>query len=335
MIGTSPATHKVLDHLATLSEYKFDIFISGESGAGKEVASDVYIDNRLRRIASDLLHGKGDIFYKNPAMKDLTKAVMPPIDFKALDANKREEEITNLANRLRGPLVFKDNIAAYSDELFKSTISGYIKGAFTGADKDTPGLLEKYNYGIIQFDEVGYLSLAKQEIMMRIADNREYTQVGGNQVKNFDIQFVFSTRFDLDDLVRQGKMLEDFAARIQKLQVIVPPLRERSEDIPLLAQHMVAKLNKDSNKSKSIDADTLSILSKMKLPTNVRQLDTIIRNLYTKERGSVITVHTLKNYLTDLMDQEKAKELRPQNLSTLTSVKEAMPGVEKGAAITR
>lgn len=186
------------------------------------------------------------------------------------------------------------NAGSMSDELFESLLMGYKKGAFTGATHDTEGYLKTYDKGVIVLDEVGDLSLHKQSVLLRVIQNREGVRLGpGEKPYNFDIQFVFATNKDLDQLVRERKFRLDLYNRLKKQMIVIPPLRERKEDVALIATHFVAALNERyPRQQKKIDDTSMDMLKELQWPGNVRELEHVLVRCH-KESGAHITPELL------------------------------------------
>lgn len=186
------------------------------------------------------------------------------------------------------------NAGSMSDELFESLLMGYKKGAFTGANHDTDGYLKTYDKGVIVLDEIGDLSLHKQSVLLRVIQNREGVRLGpGEKPYNFDIQFVFATNKNLDQLVREKKFRLDLYNRLKKQMIVIPPLRDRKEDVALIATNFIGVLNERyPRQQKQIEEATMDMLKELQWPGNVRELEHVLVRCH-KEAGTHITPQLL------------------------------------------
>lgn len=187
------------------------------------------------------------------------------------------QAIHNGSKRALKPFV-KVNCAAIPAELFESEMFGYEEGAFTGARKSgLKGKFELANGGTILLDEVGDMPINMQGKLLRVLQERELMRVGSNEVKNIDVRVIASTNKSLVELIEQGKFREDLYYRLNVIHIKLPPLRERVEDIELLADTLRVKLgNKYGIYSEGISKEALDYLKGYHWPGNVRQLENII-----------------------------------------------------------
>jgi Nif-specific regulatory protein len=160
------------------------------------------------------------------------------------------------------------------DSLLESELFGYKRGAFTGANVDKQGLLEAADSGTFFLDEIADISQALQAKMLRVLENREIIRLGDVKVKKIDVRMVAATNKDLQNLVKGGEFREDLYYRLNVFPIKMPPLRERREDIPILAAHFVRKI---SGKETPIDAAAIKKLESYYWPGNVRQLINVIQ----------------------------------------------------------
>ncbi len=165
------------------------------------------------------------------------------------------------------------NCGAIPENLIESELFGHARGAFTGAVGERPGLFEQANGGTVFLDEIGELPLAMQTRLLRVIQEREVRRVGGSSVKKVDVRLVAASNRDLEQQVKDGSFREDLYYRINVVQVVMPPLRERVEDIPLLAEHLVRK---HGGPGALLMPDALQALMAYPFPGNVRELENII-----------------------------------------------------------
>jgi len=176
------------------------------------------------------------------------------------------------------------NCSAIPETLLESELFGYVKGAFTGAAGLKRGLFEEANGGTVFLDEIGDLSQQLQAKLLRVMDDHEIRPLGGVQSKKIDIRFIAATNIDIAKAVRENLFREDLYYRINVVSITLPPLRERREDIEILARHFLEKYSHEIGKPvKFIDDQALKLLTDYAWPGNVRELQNII------ERGVLIT----------------------------------------------
>jgi len=168
------------------------------------------------------------------------------------------------------------NCSALPEPLLESELFGHEKGAFTGAVKQSIGLFEFADKGSILLDEIGELPLALQVKLLRVLQEREVRRVGGKEQISIDVRIIASTNRDLEQLVKEGKFREDLYFRLNVIRLRVPPLRERLEDIPLLARHFLDSFNSTHKSTIDISPESLALLKKYSWPGNVRELENAI-----------------------------------------------------------
>lgn len=172
------------------------------------------------------------------------------------------------------------HIASLSESLLESELFGHEKGAFTGAIQTKKGTLEEANGGTLFLDEVGEIPLPIQVKLLRVIQEREFRRVGGTKDIKIDVRLITATNKNLLQLVEKGVFREDLYYRISVVPINVPSLRERVEDIPVLAYHFLDKLRKKLNsKVQGFEKDTLELLKKYGWPGNIRELENFIEHL--------------------------------------------------------
>ncbi|HYG98634.1 MAG TPA: sigma-54 dependent transcriptional regulator [Terriglobales bacterium] len=169
------------------------------------------------------------------------------------------------------------NCGAFPETLLESELFGYVKGAFTGANQNKRGLLQVADQGTIFLDEISEMTLAMQVKLLRVLQERTIRPVGGTSESAIDVRVIAATNRDLDRMVAEGTFREDLYYRLNVIPITVPPLRERAEDIPLLANHFLKKYAPAAGKSiVRIAASSLDGLCSYEWPGNVRQLENTI-----------------------------------------------------------
>ena len=184
--------------------------------------------------------------------------------------------------RANGPFI-KLNCAALPDTLLESELFGHEKGAFTGAVNQRKGRFEQADGGTIFLDEIGEITPAFQVKLLRVLQEGEFERVGGSKTQSVDVRVVAATNKDLEFEVREGNFREDLYYRLNVMPIHTPPLRDRREDIPDLASHLVAKIAKSQGRELEVDDSALAYLMRYDWPGNVRELENCL------ERASVMS----------------------------------------------
>jgi two-component system nitrogen regulation response regulator NtrX len=197
--------------------------------------------------------------------------------------------VHSLSRRRNGPFV-EVNCAAIPEELIESELFGHVRGAFTGAVADRRGKFELADGGTIFLDEIADMSLKTQAKVLRVLQEQTMEQVGGTARIKVDARVLAATNKDLQAEIRNGTFREDLYFRLNVIPVFVPPLRERQEDIPLLADHFIAEFAREyGRRPKRFDQAALAILQHCPWPGNVRELRNVIERLVIMVPGDTIT----------------------------------------------
>lgn len=171
------------------------------------------------------------------------------------------------------------NCGALPETLIESELFGHRKGAFTGADEHRVGLFEVANHGTIFLDEIGELPKAMQAKLLRVLESREIRRVGENRATNVDVRVVCATHRDLPEMVASGDFREDLMYRINTFEIFLPPLRDRIDDIPELAEHLLSRFRgKARAASRQLAEDAVALLKSHVWPGNVRELANVIEH---------------------------------------------------------
>jgi len=183
------------------------------------------------------------------------------------------------------------NCAAFPPSLIASELFGYEKGAFTGATQRRLGRFESASGGTLFLDEVGDLPLDIQIALLRVLQEREIQRVGGNTAISVDVRVLAATHRDLDVLVAEGKFREDLLYRLNVVPIVVPSLRERADDLPLLVEYFIRRFGKSAGKKfRAIDAKTLNLFRAYGWPGNVRELQNVIERAVILSEGDICAV---------------------------------------------
>src|SRR3954462_3495999 len=197
------------------------------------------------------------------------------------------------SNRVKGPFI-KINCAAIPKDLIESELFGYKKGAFTGASTDKEGLFEMAEGGSLLLDEIGEMPPYLQTKLLRVLQEREYRPIGSDRIVHVDFRLICATNIDLDAALRDGRLREDLYFRINTITLRVPPLRERTEDIPLLCDYFLDKFRQRYQKNvKTLAPSVYHLLIRNRWPGNVRELENAIERAVLVGKGSEIAVTDL------------------------------------------
>jgi two-component system nitrogen regulation response regulator NtrX len=197
------------------------------------------------------------------------------------------------SRRRNGPFV-EVNCAAIPEELIESELFGHMKGAFTGAVIDKPGRFEQASGGTIFLDEIGDMSLKTQAKVLRVLQEQVMERVGGTQRIRVDVRVLAATNKDLPSEIRAGRFREDLYFRLNVIPIFVPPLRERAQDIPLLADHFMALMAEEyGRRPKRLAPEAGARLQQYSWPGNVRELRNTIERLIIMVAGDTITAQDL------------------------------------------
>ncbi len=201
--------------------------------------------------------------------------------------------IHNLSERRDKPFVPVD-CGALTTSLLESELFGHVKGAFTGAMADKKGLFETAEGGTVFLDEIGHVSLEMQAKLLRVLQDGQIKRVGEAASHTVDVRLISASNEDLEIAVKENRFREDLFYRLNVVPVWIPPLRDRLEDIPLLAEHFVKKYNRLEKKNlRGIAQDTLKVLMDYSWPGNVRELENLIHRAVVMEAGETIQLSDL------------------------------------------
>ena len=207
-------------------------------------------------------------------------------------------KVIHSASPRAGNALVKVNCAAMPDNLLESELFGYVKGAFTGADRDKPGRFQEADGGSIFLDEIGDLPLSLQAKLLRVLEDQEFYPLGSRQTTRVDVRIISATNLGLKALVRQKRFREDLYYRLNVMRVELPPLKDRPSDIPLLIDHILKNLCMVKNRRiERISAPAMEALLNYGYPGNVRELENILEHALIICRDQVIERHHLPLHL--------------------------------------
>lgn len=272
---------------------------------------------KIEQNARMQLHAKGltakytfdDIIGKSPLIKETVHKALKFSKSSATILIEGEtgtgkelfaHSIHNASSRREGPFV-AINCAALPENLLESELFGYEEGAFTGAKKGgKPGLFELAHNGTIFLDEIGEISLSMQSRLLRVLQEKEVLRIGGNRIFNVNIRIIAATNKNLYKMVKEGKFREDLYFRINLLNLKIPPLCERKEDIPELVQHFIHSCNKIYGTNvKTISKKGMDLLKEYPWPGNVRELENFIEKLIILTETPIVDDKFIKYMLEE------------------------------------
>lgn len=257
---------------------------------------------KVRQIEAQPVDSRDRIVGQGPAMQRIYKTIGRVAGSEATvlvtgETGTGKELVANVihtnSTRRTGPLI-KVNCAALPDTLLESELFGHEKGAFTSAVAQRKGRFELANNGTIFLDEVGELSLTAQRKLLRVLQEGEFERVGGTQTVKVDVRVVTATNRDLEEEVHKNNFREDLFYRLNVINLHMPPLRERKEDIPMLIEHFLDKYRySPSSPPTRISEEAMVRLEQYDWPGNVRQLENEIMRAVVLSQGNVITSQLL------------------------------------------
>ena len=213
----------------------------------------------------------------------------------------------------QGPLL-SINCAIFTEELLASELFGHERGAFTGAVTTKQGLIEIANNGTLFLDEIGVMSPNLQAKLLKVIEDKEFFRVGGTKSIRVDVRFIAATNQNIQTLISNGKFREDLYYRLNVMDIYIPPLRERREDIVPLSKHFLEKHSKRANKKiTGFSKEAMDILMSYNFPGNVRELENIIERAVILEKTSHITresiPQSIKLFQIETIDPNKIRTI--------------------------
>lgn len=235
------------------------------------------------------------------------------------------QAIHQLGKRSAKPFL-KLNCGAIPETLLESELFGYTKGAFTGADKNgKEGYFKRADQGILFLDEIGEMPLHLQVKLLRVLQEQEVIPIGSTIPTKINVQIIAATNKRLEKMVEAGTFREDLFYRLNVIPLQVPPLRERMEDVPVLAFHFLQQLNEKYNKNYHLTPDALNLLEFYSWPGNVRELQNMIERLVVSADDPVIEAEFVSKFLTPGYDFKKSKPV----ITRVLPLQEALHSVEE------
>jgi DNA-binding NtrC family response regulator len=192
--------------------------------------------------------------------------------------------------------------ASIPESLFESELFGYVRGAFTGADRNKRGLFEDAHEGTIFLDEIGNVPMPVQAKLLRVLETRQFRPLGSNEVKYVNVRILAASNRNLAAAIKQNAFREDLYHRLNRVEIHLPPLRERPEDIPLLVRHFLYNSNKAYGKSvKGVSRDVQKLFLRYHWPGNIRELENVLQSAVLVSKKDFIDLADLPKNLRDFL----------------------------------
>ena len=261
----------------------------------------------LKQVVRDRFHF-GNIIGQSPKMVvlyDLLEKVSPTkTNILVTGESGTGKELVAKAIHYNSPRKEKPfvtlNCGAIPESLIESELFGHMKGAFTDAIATKKGLFEVADEGTIFLDEISELPLLMQVKLLRVLQDKEFKRVGGTEDIRVDVRIIAATNKEIEEAVKEKRFREDLFYRLNVIQIKLPPLRDRREDIQTLANHFLKKYSQELNKNiLNISPEALQILLNYEYPGNVRELQNIIERAVALESSPDLTAHNLSSYLSE------------------------------------
>jgi two-component system response regulator PilR (NtrC family) len=263
---------------------------------------NTYLKREFKKV-----HGMGNLIGKSNKMQELFKMieVVSATNSTVLITGESGtgKELVAKAIHLNSPRAEEAfvsvNCGAFTETLLESELFGYVRGAFTGAATNKKGLFEVADKGTIFLDEVGDTSLAMQVKLLRVLQERTLRRVGGTEEIPVDVRIISATNRDLSEMVAENQFREDLFYRISVIPLELPPLRYRRDDIPLLADHFLSRLNSSMGKRiERISDEALKKLESYEWPGNVRELENALERAFILETSTELSARNIPDSMT-------------------------------------
>ena len=312
---------------------KIPVQVSGKAEAAVATVQDVrriqQMEAKVRRSIYETGHKAAMTFdrllWRSPAMGE---AVLKAKEFALTDSSVLflgetgtgkelfAQSVHNFSSRKKGPFV-AINCAALPGHLLESELFGYESGAFTGANpKGKPGMFELAHGGTLLLDEVGEMDLIIQGKLLRVLEERKIMRLGGDRLLPVDVRLITATNRNLQDLIRKNAFRADLYYRLNVLRLKIPPLRERADDIPLLAGYFLALFTPKGKTPPRLDPEAETALQRHYWPGNVRELRNLMERIAALHKDGVINGAAVAAYLAE----EKSELVRTQSDSELAEI---------------
>ncbi|MFL6712910.1 MAG: sigma-54-dependent transcriptional regulator, partial [Sulfurifustis sp.] len=266
----------------------------------KAVEQAVHVTGAVHRAADEDTTGqtwRRDIISQSGVMEDLLQQARLVADSEAAVLIQSESgtgkellaRAIHRASRRRDRPFVAMNCSAIPETLLESELFGHVKGAFTGATQTHKGLFQTANGGTLFLDEIGDMSLALQAKLLRVLQEKEVRPVGSNEIIPVDVRVISATHRNLDEAVAKGDFRQDLYYRLNVVTLVLPPLAQRPEDIPLLVRHFLLQVAERSSKEpKTFSPEAMELLVAARWPGNVRQLQNVVERTFALSTSQVI-----------------------------------------------
>lgn len=216
------------------------------------------------------------------------------------------------------------NVAGLDDTMFSDTLFGHLRGAYTGADRDRPGMIEQAGDGILFLDEIGDLNQASQVKLLRLLQEGDYHPLGSDKPRKNSARIIVATNQNLQNKERQGQFRRDLLYRLWAHRVEVPPLRERLEDLPLLLNHFLQQAAEEQGKpAPTPPPELITLLSTHSFPGNVRELRAMVFNAVSLHQRGVLSTSSFRESLPQVNPQQASQEEEIRFGKTLPTLQQA------------
>lgn len=226
----------------------------------------------------------------------------------------------------------KINCAALPEMLLESELFGHEKGAFTGAHMSRPGRFELADGGTIFLDEIGEMPLPLQAKILRVLQDKQFERIGGSKTFSVDLRIIAATNVSLEEAVVEGKFRADLFYRLNVVPIVLPPLRERKEDIPLLFSHFLGQSNKRNGRTVKMTSELLDFFTTYTWPGNVREMQNLVERMVILAEGDRLTLADLPQSIFDVKQtrpESKEKQLEKGYPERLPSSNRSLQDIER------
>jgi two-component system response regulator PilR (NtrC family) len=313
----------------------------------------VHENRNLRQNIQERYHKFGNIIGRSPGMRQVFDLIIQAAPSRSTillqgEAGTGKELVARAihANSSRSERAFTTiNAASLAPGLLEATLFGHVEGAFPGATHAKKGLFDLSDKGTTFFDEIGNVPIETQAKLLRLMQDREFMRLGGMEATRVDVRLIAATTLDLRQLMEQGRFREDLFYRLHVISIQLPPLRERKDDIPLLAQHFLSKHRGDNEPiDLELTPEALDLLAAYDWPGNVRELENVIERAVVLASGPRIGVELIPDHVRKAPDYHAPPfVVPPEGISfkevtadfekrLIESTLEAAGGVQKRAA---
>ena len=313
----------------------------------------VHENRNLRQSIQERYHKFGNIMGKSQRMRQVFDLIIQAAPSRSTilihgESGTGKELVARAihANSSRSDRAFVAvNSGSVPTDLLESTLFGHVRGAFPGAVSPRKGLFDLADKGTIFFDEIGSVPLETQAKLLRVIQERDFMRLGGIETIKVDARVIAATNVDLRQMMEEGRFREDLFYRLHVISIQLPPLRERKDDIPLLAQHFLGKYGSENRKNGlEVTPEALDLLTAYEWPGNVRELENVIERAVVLAAGPRIGVELIPDHVRKTPDfQVPEFVVPPEGISfkdvitdfekrLIESTLEAAGGVQKRAA---